>query len=239
MSAQFSRTGSRAAARYAAAAGRYAAAAGRYAAAAAVACALAFPQLANAQTAAPKNTFARSAKDAASYAWNGAQDVAIYALGLIGVDYRYGGDTPESGVDCSGLVRYVFQQVTGVTLPRTSKELSRLGNSVASTDLAPGDLVFFDTRRLPFSHVGIYLGDNRFIHAPSTGSEVEISRLSETYWQKHFNGARRLVGVMPSLIPAATAAPMLTSPLSSTLTSPLTSTMSPILTPLPAADSSN
>jgi len=145
---------------------------------------------------------------AATFAWNGAQDVAIYALGLIGVDYRFGGETPESGVDCSGLVRYVFQQVTGVTLPRTSKELSRLGNNVASADLAPGDLVFFNTRRLPFSHVGIYLGDNRFIHAPSTGSEVEISRLSESYWQKHFNGARRLVGVVPSLVPSAVAAPM-------------------------------
>jgi cell wall-associated NlpC family hydrolase len=167
------------------------------------------PQGASAQSAPPANTLARSAKAAAATAWNGAQDVAIYALGLIGVDYRFGGETPEGGVDCSGLVRYVFQQVTGVTLPRTAKELSRLGNKVASADLAPGDLVFFDTRRFPFSHVGIYLGDSRFIHAPSTGSEVEIARLSEAYWQKHFNGARRLVGVMPSLIPAAVAAPML------------------------------
>jgi cell wall-associated NlpC family hydrolase len=174
----------------------------------ALAAALALPQIAIAQSAAPAAGLARSAKDAASYAWNGAQDVAIYALGLIGVDYRFGGDTPENGVDCSGLVRYVFQQVTGVTLPRTAKELSRLGNHVASTDLAPGDLVFFNTRRLPFSHVGIYLGDNRFIHAPSTGSEVEIAKLSENYWQKHFSGARRLVGVLPSLVPSAIAAPL-------------------------------
>jgi cell wall-associated NlpC family hydrolase len=171
--------------------------------------AFALPQCASAQSAPPENTLARSARAAAATAWHGAQDVAIYALGLIGVDYRFGGETPEGGVDCSGLVRYVFQQVTGVTLPRTAKELSRLGNKVASADLAPGDLVFFNTRRFPFSHVGIYLGDNRFIHAPSTGSEVEIARLSEGYWQKHFNGARRLVGVMPSLIPAAVAAPML------------------------------
>ena len=155
------------------------------------------------------DTLARTAKAAAATAWNGAQDVAIYALGLIGVDYRFGGETPEGGVDCSGLVRYVFQQVTGVTLPRTSQELSRLGNKVASSDLAPGDLVFFNTRNFPFSHVGIYLGDNRFIHAPSTGSEVEISRLSESYWQKHFNGARRLVGVLPSLFPTAVAATLL------------------------------
>lgn len=159
----------------------------------AAALALALPQLAHAQSAAPKSTFASSAKDAASFAWNGAQDVAIYALGLIGVDYRYGGDTPESGVDCSGLVRYVFQQVTGVTLPRTSKELSRLGNSVASTDLAPGDLVFFNTRRQPNSHVGIYIGNERFVHAPSQGGEVAISDMQESYWKKRFNGARRML----------------------------------------------
>ncbi|MEO8346582.1 MAG: NlpC/P60 family protein [Betaproteobacteria bacterium] len=178
----------------------------RFVLAASLALAFGLPTCAIAQSQAQASSLARSAKDAASTAWNGAQDVAIFALGLIGVDYRFGGETPESGVDCSGLVKYVFQQVTGVTLPRTAKELSRLGNSVASVDLAPGDLVFFNTRRLPFSHVGIYLGDNRFIHAPSTGSEVEISRLSESYWQKHFNGARRLVGVMPSLIPSAIAA---------------------------------
>jgi cell wall-associated NlpC family hydrolase len=194
----------------------------RNALAAALAMAFVLPHCASAQSSARDNTLARSAskgaapsandtlartaKAAATTAWNGAQDVAIYALGLIGVDYRFGGETPEGGVDCSGLVRYVFQQVTGVTLPRTSQELSRLGNKVASTDLAPGDLVFFNTRKFPFSHVGIYLGDNRFIHAPSTGSEVEISQLSETYWQKHFNGARRLVGVLPSLFPTAVAA---------------------------------
>jgi cell wall-associated NlpC family hydrolase len=76
-----------------------------------------------------------------------AQDLAIYALGLIGVDYRYGGDTPEEGLDCSGLVRHVFQEVTGVTLPRTSKELARVGKAVQRADLKPGDLVFFNTRR--------------------------------------------------------------------------------------------
>ena len=143
---------------------------------------------------------------AAENIWHGAQDVAIYALGLIGVEYRFGGETPENGLDCSGLVRHVFQQVTGVTLPRTSKELSRVGAKVAVGDLQAGDLVFFDTRRFAFSHVGIYLGDNRFVHAPSRGSEVEIAQLSDGYWQKHFNGARRLVGVLPSLVPSAVAA---------------------------------
>jgi cell wall-associated NlpC family hydrolase len=148
---------------------------------------------------------------AADKVWHGTQDVAIYALGLIGVAYRFGGETPDGGVDCSGLVRHVFQQVTGVTLPRTAKELSRLGDQVAKQDLAPGDLVFFDTRRFAFSHVGIYLGDNRFIHAPRRGRDVEIAEFDNRYWQKHFNGARRLVGVLPSLVPAlvstAAAAP--------------------------------
>jgi cell wall-associated NlpC family hydrolase len=199
----------------------------RIALAAALTVVVALPDHAAAQAARPQNALARTAKEAATVAWNGAQDVAIYALGLIGVDYRWGGETPESGVDCSGLVRYVFQQVTGVTLPRTSKELSRLGRTVASAELAPGDLVFFNTRRLPFSHVGIYLGDNRFIHAPSTGSEVEIAQMSETYWQKHFNGARRLVGVLPALVPSAVAAP---------LPAELPGDAASLWAPLPAAD---
>lgn len=192
------------------------------------------PQVVGAQSAGPARALALSAQAAATDVWHGAQDVAIYALGLIGVDYRFGGESPESGLDCSGLVRYVFQQVTGVTLPRTSKELSRIGSKVAASDLQPGDLVFFDTRRFQFSHVGIYLGDNRFIHAPSTGSEVEIAQLSESYWQKHFNGARRLVGVLPALIPSVAAAPLL--PLDAVAPQSVTADANPLWAPLPAAD---
>lgn len=151
-------------------------------------------------------TIADKARSTAETVWHGAQDLAMFALGLIGVDYRYGGETPEGGLDCSGLVRHVFQQVTGVTLPRTSKELARIGAPIARDDLEAGDLVFFDTRRFAFSHVGIYLGDGRFIHAPSRGSEVEIAELTNSYWRKHFNGARRLVGVLPGLVPEAQAA---------------------------------
>jgi len=147
-------------------------------------------------------TFASSAAATASKFWSGAQDVAGYALGLIGVEYKFGGNTPETGLDCSGLVRYVFQEVTGFTLPRTSKELSGLGAKVGMADLKPGDLVFFNTRRFPNSHVGIYLGENTFIHAPSRGREVEVAQLSASYWQRHFNGARRLVGVLPDLVPS-------------------------------------
>src|ERR1700730_10989954 len=137
--------------------------------------------------------------------WHGAQDLAIYALGLIGVDYKFGGTNPERGLDCSGLVRYVFQQVTGVILPRTSQEISRLGEKIPVTELMPGDLVFFNTRRLQFSHVGIYLGEGRFIHSPRQGGEVEIVTLSKDYWQKRFDGARRLAGALPPLIPSAQA----------------------------------
>lgn len=169
-------------------------------AAAAFAAAPAYAQSARAPTIADK------ARSTAETVWHGAQDLAMFALGLIGVDYRYGGETPEGGLDCSGLVRHVFQQVTGVTLPRTSKELARIGAPVARDDLEAGDLVFFDTRRFAFSHVGIYLGDGRFIHAPSRGSEVEIAELTNSYWRKHFNGARRLVGVLPGLVPEAQAA---------------------------------
>ncbi len=149
---------------------------------------------------------------AADKAWHGTQDLAVYALGLIGVSYRFGGDTPEEGLDCSGLVRHVFQQVTGVTLPRTAKEMSRIGGAVPKTELAAGDLVFFNTRRFAFSHVGIYLGNDRFIHAPRTGRDVEIAQLDSRYWQRHFDGARRLVGVIPALVPtligSAVAAPL-------------------------------
>jgi cell wall-associated NlpC family hydrolase len=152
--------------------------------------------------------------------WQQAQDVAIFALGLIGVDYRFGGESPATGVDCSGLVRYVFQQTTGITLPRTSAQLGKLGANVGGAQLMPGDLVFFNTRRFVNSHVGIYLGDNRFVHAPSTGSEVEISSLDEAYWRQHFTGARRLIGVLPDIIPAAVAAEPLPAPFATTATGP-------------------
>jgi hypothetical protein len=154
--------------------------------------------------------------------WQQAQDVAIFALGLIGVDYRFGGESPATGVDCSGLVRYVFQQTTGITLPRTSAQLGKLGANVGGSQLMPGDLVFFNTRRFVNSHVGIYLGDNRFVHAPSTGSEVEISSLDEAYWRQHFTGARRLIGVLPDIIPAAVAAELLPVSFATAVAAPAT-----------------
>jgi len=140
-------------------------------------------------------------RDAAATALLSARNLTASALGLIGIRYKWGGTTPASGLDCSGLVQFVFQQVTGVTLPRSTKDLSRIGNVVALSDLEPGDLVFFNTRRLAFSHVGIYVGDNQFIHAPRRGREVEVATIERSYWQRHFNGARRLIGVLPEMMP--------------------------------------
>ncbi len=151
-------------------------------------------------------------RDATEGALRAAELLTTSALELIGIRYKWGGATPEAGLDCSGLVQFVFQQVTGVTLPRSAKEMSRLGEKVSPRDLKPGDLVFFNTRRFAFSHVGIYLGDNRFIHAPRRGREVEVATIDSGYWQKHFNGARRLIGVLPEMIPMlvgeAIAAPL-------------------------------
>jgi len=148
------------------------------------------------------DTATTTVKDAAVTALHSAQDLASAALDLIGIRYKWGGNSPETGLDCSGLVRYVFQQVTGVTLPRTAKDMSRVGTQVAVSDLQPGDLVFFNTRRFAFSHVGIYLGDNRFIHAPRRGRDVEIATLDSGFWQQRFNGARRMAGVTLDLIPS-------------------------------------
>jgi len=168
------------------------------------------PATVRADDAAPsQKSFALRSFDRASRAaeevFRNAQELGQFALGLIGVRYRYGGETPDNGLDCSGLIRYVFQQVTGVTLPRTAKELSQVGARVSLSDLQVGDLVFFNTRHFTFSHVGMYLGDDRFIHAPRRGRDVEISTLSKEYWQRHFTGARRLVGVLPALVPSVIA----------------------------------
>lgn len=113
-------------------------------------------------------------------------------MSLIGIHYRYGGNSPEHGLDCSGLVRYVFKEAQGAELPRTSEEISKLGEAVNKQDLQPGDLVFFNTLKRTFSHVGIYLGDDKFIHAPSSGGTVRIENMDLSYWRQRFDGARRI-----------------------------------------------
>lgn len=122
-----------------------------------------------------------------------SQALLLYALSLNGTAYKYGGRSADSGFDCSGFVAHVFRQVAGLALPHNALAISQNGEQINKTELKPGDLVFFNTLRRAFSHVGIYLGDNRFIHASSTSSgDVMVSDLSEKYWSKRFNGARRL-----------------------------------------------
>lgn len=121
-----------------------------------------------------------------------AQDTIDKALDLLGIRYRRGGSSPEAGFDCSGFVSHVFREGLGLILPRSSKEMSKSGEVIARDELKPGDLVFFNTMRSAFSHVGIYLGDNQFVHAPRSGGRVRIEDLRDGYWVKRFNGARRV-----------------------------------------------
>lgn len=121
-----------------------------------------------------------------------AQQAIDQALDLIGIRYRPGGSMPESGFDCSGFVGHVFREGLGLVLPRSSKEISNAGEVVQKTELRPGDLVFFNTMRRAFSHVGIYLGNNQFVHAPRVGGKVRIEDMTESYWAKRYNGARRI-----------------------------------------------
>jgi len=123
-----------------------------------------------------------------------SDDIPLYAVSLVGSPYRPGGTSPETGLDCSGFVGHVFKQTTGVLLPRDSRAISESAQPLAQAELQPGDLVFFNTLNRAFSHVGIYLGDDRFVHAASsrTGA-VMVSNLGDRYWRERFDGARRVV----------------------------------------------
>lgn len=115
-------------------------------------------------------------------------------LGYLGIRYRKGGNGPESGgFDCSGLVKKVFGTSMGLSLPRTATEMAKVGDKVNKQGLIPGDLVFFNTMNRAFSHVGIYLGESRFLHSPTTGGVVRIESMDVSYWRKRFNGGRRVL----------------------------------------------
>lgn len=118
----------------------------------------------------------------------------LKALSMIGTPYKFGGNKPEKGMDCSGFVRHVYKESSDVTLPRTAKDMSQTGEDVAESNLQPGDLVFFNTRKKPFTHVGIYAGNGEFVHASSRRSkQVTVSHLNDTYWSSRYNGARRVL----------------------------------------------
>ena len=119
-----------------------------------------------------------------------ASDIAIHALGLVGTPYRYGGNTPDSGFDCSGLIGYVYKSRAGVAPPRTVAQLGEFGQAVDSSELRTGDLVIFGAGRSP-SHAGIYVGEGRFVHAPSTGGTVRLDQLASNYWAKQRASFRR------------------------------------------------
>lgn len=122
-----------------------------------------------------------------------ANNVLIRALGLVGTPYKWGGNTPQGGFDCSGLVGYVFLDAASIHLPRTTREIARFDASTPPRDrLASGDLVLFGDRSGIF-HVGIYVGEGRFVHAPSRGGTVRLDRLDGPYWGRHYTGARRVL----------------------------------------------
>ncbi len=119
-----------------------------------------------------------------------ASDVTLYAVGLVGTPYRYGGNTPESGFDCSGLIGHVYQSRAGVATPRTVASLQFWGQPVSDGELRSGDLVLFAQSSVP-NHAGIYVGDGRFVHAPSSGGTVRLDRLNSKYWAAHRVAFRR------------------------------------------------
>ncbi|MEJ8795934.1 NlpC/P60 family protein [Trinickia caryophylli] len=122
----------------------------------------------------------------------GREEISVQAMSLVGVPYRWAGNTPASGFDCSGLVQYVLARAADVKLPRTTAEMSLRGQAVEPDEIAPGDLIFFNTSGRPHSHVGIYVGKLRFINAPSTGGTVRLDYLTNPYWAKRFDGIRRV-----------------------------------------------
>jgi cell wall-associated NlpC family hydrolase len=141
-----------------------------------------------APTAAP--SFVQQVRTKAS---NVASDLVLSAMNFLGVPYKRGGQSAEAGFDCSGFTRHIFEMSLGLVLPRRSEEQARAGGllQIKRDELKPGDLVFFNTMKRAFSHVGIYVGDNKFIHSPRSGGEVRIEDMRVAYWTKRYNGARR------------------------------------------------
>ena len=128
-----------------------------------------------------------------------AADLVVRALALVNSPYRYGGRTPD-GFDCSGFVGYVFAEAAGLILPRRSEDIVRIGDPLERERLLAGDLVFFNTLGRRYSHVGIYIGDGRFVHAPARGGRVRVEQISDPYWRARYNAARRLGVVQPAQI---------------------------------------
>jgi len=123
-----------------------------------------------------------------------ASGLVVNAMGFLGVPYKRGGNSVETGFDCSGFVRAMYEQTIGLVLPRRAHEQAAATEIIDRADLKPGDLVFFNTMKRAFSHVGIYVGDGKFIHSPRSGQQVRVEDMRVAYWQTRFNGARRVTG---------------------------------------------
>jgi cell wall-associated NlpC family hydrolase len=123
-----------------------------------------------------------------------ASELVLSALGFLGVPYRRGGSSAETGFDCSGFVRSIYEQTAGLVLPRRASQQAAATEKIDKSDLKPGDLVFFNTMRRAFSHVGIYVGNGKFIHAPKPGAQVRVEDMGMSYWANRFDGARRVPG---------------------------------------------
>jgi cell wall-associated NlpC family hydrolase len=121
-----------------------------------------------------------------------ASELVVHAMGFLGVPYQRGGDTVETGFDCSGFVKAIFEQTVGLALPRKAEQQAADTQRIDKKELVPGDLVFFNTMHRAYSHVGIYVGDGKFIHSPKPGAEVRIESLGAAYWNRRFDGARRV-----------------------------------------------
>lgn len=128
-----------------------------------------------------------------------ASGLVTTAFGFLGVPYKFGGTNTETGIDCSALVMLIYKESLGMVLPRTAAEQAKASQSIDEKDLKPGDLVFYNTMKRTFSHVGIYIGDGKFIHAPRTGAIVRVEEMDQTYWKKRFDGARRVIAQTPSI----------------------------------------
>lgn len=121
------------------------------------------------------------------------QEMVLFALGLLDTGYQFGGRNPEAGLDCSGMVSYIVEQISGRRLPHNAAQIAGITRPIETSELRPGDLVFFNTMRRPHSHMGIYMGDGRFIHAPSSRGKVRIERLDNSYFRPRLDGARTLI----------------------------------------------
>jgi cell wall-associated NlpC family hydrolase len=141
-----------------------------------------------------KAYFSRAADKLVDSVSGPSEGLINQAMELIGVRYRWNMDIPQSGLDGSGFVAYVFKDKLSFLIPRKSSQISKVGKSITRDDLQPGDLVFFNTMRMTFSHVGIYVGENKFIHSPSKGASIRVDDMTSVYWDKRFDGARRLDG---------------------------------------------